>query len=147
MISAKNQMLSICNAGLLVPTFLYDHFNRIPPALCLAVSWAGTLYTHFGDSCPLTELCQVENSLCVHFMPSHILAALLHGTRAVGVRQTLRSSAEGATYIRQGGITLHIGPHCSIWSFQSYSTWTPPVGRPGCIGPRSVWLDGVQPWK
>ena len=27
-------------------------------AQCLAVSWAGTLYTHSRGSCPLTEFCQ-----------------------------------------------------------------------------------------
>ena len=36
---------------------------------------------------------------------SLLLAALLHGTRAVCVSQTLRRSAEGATY------TLHCGYH------------------------------------
>jgi len=35
------------------------------------------------------------------------LAALLHGTRAVGVSQTLRRTAEGAGEIRQGG--HHVG--------------------------------------
>jgi len=47
------------------------------------------VYT-FGGSCPLTEFCQVQNSLCVQVLRSPILAALLHGTRAVGVSQTLR---------------------------------------------------------
>jgi len=56
---------------------------------------------------PVTEFCQVQNSLCVHVLRSPILAALLHGTRVVGVRQTLRPWAEGATYIRQGG--HHVG--------------------------------------
>jgi len=60
------------------------------------------IYT-FGGSCPVKEFCQVQNSLCVQVLRSPILAALLHGTRAVGVSQTLRHSAEGATYIRQGG--------------------------------------------
>jgi len=32
----------------------------------------------------------VQNSLCVQVLRSSILAALLHGTRAVGVSQTLR---------------------------------------------------------
>jgi len=36
-----------------------------------------------------------------------VLAALLHGTLAVGVSQTLRRSTEGATYIRHGG--HHVG--------------------------------------
>jgi len=31
---------------------------------CLAVSWAGKLYTYiFGGSCPLTEFCHLQNSL------------------------------------------------------------------------------------
>jgi len=47
------------------------------------------IYT-FGCSCPLTEFCQVQNSLCVQVLRSPILAALLHGTGAVGVSQTLR---------------------------------------------------------
>ena len=36
-----------------------------------------------------------------------VLAALLHGTLVVGVRQTLRRWTEGATYIQQGG--HHVG--------------------------------------
>jgi len=47
-------------------------------------------YVHFGDSFPLAEFCQVQNSLCVQVLRSPILAALLHGTRAVLVSQTLR---------------------------------------------------------
>jgi len=53
----------------------------------------------FGGSCPLTEFCQVQNSLCVKVLRSPILAALLHGTRAVGVSQTLRRGI----FTRQGG--------------------------------------------
>jgi len=30
-------------------------------APCLAVSWAGTLYIDFGDSCPVTEFCRMQN--------------------------------------------------------------------------------------
>ena len=44
----------------------------------------------FGVLAPITEFCQVQNSLCVQVLRSPILAALLHGTRVVGVRQTLR---------------------------------------------------------
>ena len=61
----------------------------------------------FGDSCPLTEFCTVQNSLYVQVLRSHVLAALLHGTPAAGVSQTLRRSSEGTTYIRQGG--HHVG--------------------------------------
>jgi len=42
-----------------------------------------------------------------NFNGFRVLAALLHGTVLVGVRQTLRRSVEGATYIRQGG--HHVG--------------------------------------
>jgi len=44
----------------------------------------------FGGSCPLMELCQVQNSLFVQVLRSPVLAALLHCTGAVGVSQTLR---------------------------------------------------------
>ena len=41
----------------------------------------------FGGSCPLTEFCQVQNSLYVQVShsPSPTLTALLHGTSAVGI--------------------------------------------------------------
>jgi len=61
----------------------------------------------FGGSCPAIEFCQVQSSLCVQVLHSPILAALLHGTRVVGVSQSLRRWAEGATYIRQSG--HHVG--------------------------------------
>jgi len=44
----------------------------------------------FGGSCPVTEFCQEQNSLCVQVLRSPILAALLHGTRSVGGSETLR---------------------------------------------------------
>ena len=44
----------------------------------------------FRGSCPVTEFCHVQNSLCVQVLRSPIFAALLHGTRVVGVSQTLR---------------------------------------------------------
>jgi len=40
-----------------------------------------------------------------------VLAALLHGTRVLGVSHTLRRSTEGGTYIRRAAIMLGIGPH------------------------------------
>jgi len=43
----------------------------------------------FGGSCPIAEFCQVQNSLCVKVLHSPILAALLLGTRAVCISQTL----------------------------------------------------------
>jgi len=44
----------------------------------------------FGDFCPLTEFCHLHNSLCVQVLHSCILAALLHGTPAAALGQTLR---------------------------------------------------------
>jgi len=67
----------------------------------------------FGGSCPLTEFCQVENSLCIQVLHSSLLAALLHGTLAAEVSQNLRQGMElrnfrcGATYIQLGG--RHVG--------------------------------------
>jgi len=55
-------------------------------ARCLAISSAGTLYIHFGGSCPLMAFCQVQNSLCVQVLWSSILATLLHRIRAVAGR-------------------------------------------------------------
>jgi len=76
-------------------------------------------------SCPLTEFCQLQNSLCVQILRSPILTALLHGTRAVGVSQTLRRSAEGATYggawqdHGRAAMTLGTGAHSSLPQFGS----------------------------
>jgi len=44
----------------------------------------------FRSSCPVAEFCHVHHSLCVQLLRSPILAALLHGTRAVGVSESLR---------------------------------------------------------
>jgi len=45
-----------------------------------------------------------------NFNGFRVLAALLHGI-VVGDSETLRRWTEGATYVRQGTITLGIGPH------------------------------------
>jgi len=92
-------------------------------ARCLAVSWPGTLYIPFRGLFPLTEFCQVQNSLCVQVLSSPILAALLHSTPAAGVSQTLkRGTRNGITEPSQrappifgwAAITLGIGPHSSF---------------------------------
>jgi len=59
-------------------------------AQCLVVSWAVTLYIHFRGCCRLTEFYQVQISLYAQDLRSPILVALLHGTPAAGVSQTLR---------------------------------------------------------
>jgi len=77
------------------------------------------LYT-FGGSGPMTEFCPVQNSLYVQVLRYPILAALLHGTAAAGVSQTLRrGTRNGITKLSQrappifgrAAITLGSGPH------------------------------------
>jgi len=90
-------------------------------ARCLAVSCAGTPYIHFWG---LMEFCQVQNSLRVQVLRSPILAALLHGTPAAGMSQTLRrATGNWITGLSQRAppifgwvaITLGIGtPHSSF---------------------------------
>jgi len=78
-----------------------------------------TVYTFWG-LLSLTEFYQMQYSFCVQILRSRILAALLHGTRAMLVSQTLRRLAEGATYIRQGG--HHVGHRpssCYCYSYQA----------------------------
>ena len=95
---------------------------------CLAVSWAGTLYIHFWRLLPLTEFCQRQNSLCVQVLRSPILAALLHGTRAGAVSQTLwRGTRNGFTELSQrappifGWATInHVG-HWPTFYFTIFS--------------------------
>jgi len=70
-------------------------------ARCSAVAWAATTYNYYTllGLLPLTEFCQVQNSVCIQVLHYPILAALLHGTRAVGVSQILRRGI----FTRQGG--------------------------------------------
>jgi len=57
-----------------------------------------TIHAFLGGGLSLTEFCHVQNSLCVQVLRSYIMAALLHGTPAAGVRQTLRrGSRNGIT--------------------------------------------------
>jgi len=52
----------------------------------------------FGGRLPLTEFCQLQNSLCVQVLRAPILTALLYGTRAAAVGQTLwRGTRNGIT--------------------------------------------------
>jgi len=85
---------------------------------CLAVSWAGILYIHFGGSCPLTEFCQVQNSLCVskscvllyigsvtarHALQQWASAKLCGAVQGM----ELQNFRRGCLYIRLGG--HHVG--------------------------------------
>ena len=56
----------------------------------------------FGGSCPLMEFFQVQSSLCVKVLRFPIPAALLHGTPAASVSQTLRrGTRNGITELSQ----------------------------------------------
>jgi len=85
---------------------------------CLAVYWAGALYTFSGAFCRLTKFCPVQNSLYVQVLRSPVLAALplLHGTPAAGVSHALRhGTRNGITELSQrappisAGHSHHVG--------------------------------------
>ena len=91
----------------------------------------------FRGSCPVTEFCHVQNSVCVQVLRSPILAALLHGTQSVGVSESLRRrTRNGISELSQRAppvfgweaITLGIGPHSSyIYIFSFLETKKPSV--------------------
>jgi len=97
-------------------------------AQCLAVSCTGIHYMHFWGFLPLTDFCQLQTSLCVQVLHSHILAALMYGTRAAAVGQTLwHGTRNGITELSQtapptlgwAAIMSGIGPHSSYAYFVS----------------------------
>jgi len=78
---------------------------------CLAVSWAGTLYIHFGAPLPLTEFCQLQHSLCVKVLRSITTqhsSSLRQQLCGVAQGMELRNFAEDALYIRLGWALAHI---------------------------------------
>jgi len=84
-------------------------------ARCLAVSWAGILYKliHVRGLLPPNGILTGAKLACDKILCSPILAALLHGTRAVGSAR-LCSVQQRAPYIfGRAAITLGIGPHSS----------------------------------
>jgi len=79
-----------------------------------------TIYTFSGAVASLAEFCPVQNSLYFQVLRSRILAALLHGTPAAGVSQTLRrGTRNGIAELSQrappifgrAAIMLGISPH------------------------------------
>jgi len=126
-----------------------------------------TMFGHLLDCCiiytfsgllPLTEFCQVQTSLCIQVLRSPILAALLHGTRPVGVSQTLQCGTwNGITELSHApppifgwaAITLGIGPHSSVFWFSVLKVCVQPCIlkiKLLCIRPSAVttytWLYG-----
>jgi len=89
-----------------------------------------SVYIHFGGFCPITEFCQLQSSLCVQVLRFPILAALMLGTRAAAISQTLRrDTRNGITELSHrarhlfgwAAITLGIGQHFSSSFFLAYS--------------------------
>jgi len=107
-------------------------------ARCLAVSWVGKIFS--GTVVPPDRiLYPVQNSLYVQVLRSPILAALLRGTSAAGVSQTLwHRSRNGITELLQrtpsifgsAAITLGIGPPSSLFIFYLNSgKWRSHTGK------------------
>ena len=69
----------------------YIHFRRLLPGALKLQEWTMQEWT-------MTKFCQLQNSLCVQVFRSPILAALLHGTRAVGVSQPLQRGTRNVNY-------------------------------------------------
>ena len=63
-----------------------------------------------------TEIGPVVWGTAADFNGFRVLAALLQGTPAVGISQSLRRWTQGATYIRQGG--HHVGDRSTFWFLQ-----------------------------
>jgi len=80
-------------------------------AQCLAVSYI------FGGSCPVTEFCQVQHSLCVQVLRFPILAALLHGTRVVVVSQLTAALSRGRDLYSEGRPSRWALAHILVLSF------------------------------
>ena len=103
-------------------------------ARCLAVSCVGTLYTQFRGPCPLRDFTQCKTHY-VQVLLSPILAALLRGTAAAGVRQTLRRGIQGME-LRNFRRRRHLysarrplglrwaSAHILVWFLFTSSRWT-----------------------
>ena len=106
-------------------------------ARCLAVSWAGTRCIHFWGSCPVTEFCQLQNSLCVQVAFSCI-GSVTARRWSIGRQPKFAAwdkewnygtSAEGATYIRHGGHHVYHRPtfwfdYDIMFCFSVNNIWT-----------------------
>jgi len=83
-------------------------------ARCLAISWAHTLYIHFWGLLPCNGILPGANQV----LRSPILAALLHGTPAVGISQTLqRDTTNGITEL---SILVVFNRGCHLFSEGSH---------------------------
>ena len=99
---------------------------EVNKAGCLAVTWATTLYIHFGVILLPNQILPLQNSLCVQVLCSPILPALLQGTLAAAVSQTLwRGTWTGITELSQKA------PPIFGWVAITSFLWSPmEYGRP-----------------
>jgi len=74
-------------------------------------------YIHFRGLLIPKEFCQVQNSLCIQVLRSPILAALLYGTRVVGISQTLRHGTRNEIMQLLPRVIFNRGPlqHAELW--------------------------------
>jgi len=104
-----------------------DVAHRRPTKLCTMFGRLLGWYTiiHFRGLLPPDGIFPGQYSLYVQVLRSPVLAALLHGTPAAGISQTLRrGTRNGITELSQrappifgrAAITLGIDPHCSCSS-------------------------------
>ena len=85
-----------------------------------------TIHTFSGGSCPLTEFCTVQNSLCIRVLRSPILAALLHGTPVVGVSQTAALSRGRHLYLA-GQPSRWASAHILVDNILEFRALTSPI--------------------
>jgi len=108
---------------------------------------------HFGPI--MAENCWRVWGTPANFNGFRVSAALLHGTPAVSVPQTLQRRTEGATYIRQGG--HHVGHwptflveqiKLECWPMPNVIVALPNIGGALCSTPQSLadthYLTAVQ---
>jgi len=70
-------------------------------------------YIFISGLLPVTEFCQVQNSVCVQVLRSPILTALLHGTRVGASAKLCGVEQRTPPIFDRAAITLGIGPHSS----------------------------------
>jgi len=112
--------------GFRVLASLHDVAHRMPTKLCTIFGrllGCYTMYTLLAALAP-NGILPLQNSLCVQVLRSPILPALLHGTRAAAVSQTLWHGTRNAitellqrapSIFRWAAITLGIGPHSNYY--------------------------------
>ena len=129
---------------------------------CLAVSWAGTLYIHFGDSCPLTEFCQLQKfaskscvllcwqrySTALEQRPPAKLCGVVQGMKLRNFRRRRhlysagRPSRWASAHI--SSYDYHYSPYTGRHTEHSKAYWYFTLRRHTCTVYRVVWSSKRQ---